>query len=118
MGIAGNHPGRRDLSGTVHQNGDVGWCFGVEGGGVLSQCGPVRTDALLFYRPVFPDPGRRDRVARIPDCLARSVWLDMAGPDDRRWWRCFVVLHRTSLGKIFKVPEAFPESNTVEKCID
>ena len=90
------------LSGTVHQNGYVGWSFGVEGGSVLSQCGPVRTDALLFYRPVFLDPGRRDRVARVPDCRARSVWLGVAGPDDRRWWRNLVVLHRKSLGEVYQ----------------
>ena len=98
MGIAWDNPCRRDLSGTLHQNRYVGYCFGVEGGSVFSECGPMRTDTLLFYGTVFSCPGRRDSVARIPDRLAWGIWLVMAGPYDRGGWWGGMVCHGKSLG--------------------
>jgi hypothetical protein len=88
----------RDFSRPIDENRDVGRSLGVEGYRMFGECRTVWTDALLFYRTVFPWPSHRDRVAWPPIRLARNVWVAMARVGDCRRWHSLVVCYGKSVG--------------------
>ena len=98
---------------SLRENPAVDRSLDMERKRVRSECRPVWTDALLFYRTLLPSAGCRNSSLRIPDRRPWSEWLDVVRPGDHCGWRVHMDDHRKSVGEISFCPE-LTEECTIE----